>query len=141
MSEWPTSIGTDGSSAASIELVTSGDRALVRQALYHMQAVAELQDRGHLIRAVLAPLIGDDVRISIPVVIERTDGPDACAYTQCEPWTPARMAALKKWLRDLREVSDSEVIVVAREPSAEVAALADVKEFIHLPYDQLPPSE
>jgi hypothetical protein len=59
-------------------------------------------------------------------------------YTQCEAWTAARFGALQEWIRDLREESDSDVIVVSREPSDTVAALPDVAVSIHLPYDGLP---
>lgn len=116
----------------------SGQRALVRQGLYQVQAAAMLMQRGHEVNAVQAPLIGARVRLTIPILIVQ-QGPDVCAYTQCEPWTSERIADLQAWLRDLRTETRADVIVVSREPSAAVAALPDVKEFIHMPDDDLPP--
>ena len=110
----------------------------MRQALYQMQAARALEERGHTIAAFQAPLIGDRIRITVPVVLARQLGPDACVYTQAEPWTAARVAALEQWIRDLREESDSPVIVVSREPPNAAAGLPDVIDFIHLPYDGLP---
>jgi hypothetical protein len=137
-SQWPTPVRDDGKSPTSIELVGSGNPALVRQALYQMQAAAALKDRGDEIFGFQVPFIGQRVRLTVPVVLTRRPGPDAGVYTECESWTPERIAALQNWIRELRQESDSPVIVVARERSAAVAALPDVSEFIHLPYDQLP---
>jgi hypothetical protein len=94
--------------------------------------------RGETISAFQVPLLGRRVRLTVPIVLTRQTGPDACAYTQCEAWMAERIGALQAWIRDLREESDSDVIVVSREPSDGVAALPDVAAFIHLPYDGLP---
>lgn len=102
-----------------------------------MQAAVALEDRGHEIRAFQGALVGSEARITIPIVIVGQPL-DACAYTECEPWSDDRIQNLKDWLRELRKESDSDVIVVARNPSPIVAALPEVKEFIHLPYDNLP---
>jgi hypothetical protein len=136
-SSWPTPVGSNDQTLSSVELMESGQRALIRQGLYQVQAAAMLMERGHDAQAIQQPLIGQKVRLTIPILIRR-DGPDACAYTQCEPWTPDRIADLQAWLRDLRTETPADVIVVSREPSAEVAALPDVKEFIHMPDDDLP---
>jgi hypothetical protein len=137
-SSWPTQVRANGTSPSSIELVGSGQAALVRQALYQVQAAQLLQQLGHTVSSFQAPLIGARVRITVPVVLARSPGPDACAYTQCEPWTPDRIAALQIWLNDLRKESDSDVIVVAREHSDAVATLPDVAKFVHFPYEGLP---
>jgi hypothetical protein len=137
-SNWPTPVRPDGTSPTSLELVTSADRGLVRQALYQMQAAQALEGRGDTVAAFQAPLIGDRVRITVPLVLARHLNPDVCVYTEAEVWTADRVAALQDWIRDLREESDSPVMVVSREPSTPVARLGEVAEFIHLPYDGLP---
>jgi hypothetical protein len=135
---WPTHLRQDGTPPTSIELVSSGHPEWVRQALYQAQAAVALEERGETISAFQVPLVGRRVRLTVPIVLTRQTGPDACVYTQCEAWTAERIGALQAWIRDLREESDSDVIVVSREPSDGVAALPDVAAFIHLPYDGLP---
>ena len=66
----------------------------------------------------------------IPIVLDREPKIDACVYTQCEPWTPARVADLRAWFAELRVDSESPVIVVATDHSAEVAALPEVEELL-----------
>lgn len=137
-SVWPTALLPNGAAPTSLQLVSSEIPFLVRQGLYQMQAAGALEDRGHEVRAFQAPLTGAGVAITIPIVIAREGGPDACGYTESEEWTGDRVANLAKWIIALRRESDSAVIVVARINSALVASMPAVAEFIHLPYDNLP---
>ena len=95
-----------------------------------MKAGDVLQSRGHTIRALQVPFVSDRIRITIPIVLDREPKIDACVYTQCEPWTPARVADLRAWFAELRVDSESPVIVVATDHSAEVAALPEVEELL-----------
>lgn len=130
---WPTPVRDDDTARPSVELVGAADPELVRQALYQVQAGHALQARGHDVRAFQVPFVTNETRITIPVVINREPQIDACGYTQSEPWTAARIADLRQWIADLRTASDSPVIVVSREHSAEVAALPDVEALLVQP--------
>jgi hypothetical protein len=136
---WPTQVGADDQTLSSVQLMESGERTLIRQGLFQVQSAKMLMERGHDVVAVQQPLIGQRVRITIPILIKRT-GPDLCVYTECEPWTADRIAALQAWLRDLRAEGPAEVMVVSRESSDTVARLPEVKEFIRMADDDLPPS-
>lgn len=127
---WPTPVRDDDTAPTSMELMGAANGGFVRQAVYQVKAADALQSRGHTIRALQVPFVSDRVRITIPVVLDREPKIDACVYTQCEPWTPVRIADLRAWIAELRVDSDSPVIVVASQHSAEVAALPDVEEFL-----------
>lgn len=137
-SQWPSAVREDGTSPVSLELMASGSIALVRQAVYQMHAAVMLQDSGHEIRSFQAPLIGRRTRITIPIVIAHSPGADVCAYTEAENWDDARIDVLQEWLRQLREETDADVLVVSRTGCDRLSLLADISECIHFPYEKLP---
>lgn len=136
-SRWPTDPDEDGSAPPSLALVTGGDEHLRRQALYQVQAASQLQDRGYVPAAFQVPVIGRMARITIPIAVTTASDAKAAVYTQSEEWTRERVADLRGWIASFREESDTPVIVASRVAPPPAAAVPEVAEFLHLPYDTL----
>jgi hypothetical protein len=135
---WPTPVRHDGTSPSSAELLAAGPAWLVRQATYLVHVAGTLADRSLEVRAVQSPLVTDRVRITVPILLSKQRGRATCAYTQADPWTAHRVAALERWLRHLRAATDHDVLVVAREGSPDVAMLSGISAFMRFPCDTLP---
>jgi len=136
-SRWPTDLEPNGTAPVNIMLMGSDDAQLTRQAMYQVVAGARLKDSGFQIAAFQVPLVGRMARITIPITATTPAGEKAAIYTQSEEWTPERLTDLRTWIGDLREASDSDVIVASRVPPPEPGVVPEVARWLHLPFDEM----
>lgn len=132
---WPTALRDDDTAPTLMELLASDDAAVARQAAYLAQAAARLKDEGHQPEGVQLPLVGDGVRCTVPLVLADRRGSKALVFTQAEPWTAERIQQLRAWIAEIRKAVAAQVpvLAVSQHDSAEVAAMAELAQFIPLP--------
>src|SRR5262245_27311802 len=136
-SRWPTDLEPDGTAPVSIKLMGGDDPHITRQAMYQVVAAARLKDRGFEIHAFQVPVVGRVARITVPITATTPAGAKAAVYTQAEDWTPERLTDLRAWIGDLREASDVDVVVASRVPPPDGAAVPEVAQWVHVPFDEM----
>jgi hypothetical protein len=132
---WPTLLKDDDAAPTLLQLLASDDRLLAGEAAYLAAAAARLKDAGHQPEGVQQPLVGNGVRLTVPLVLADRHGSKAVAFTESEPWTPERIAALQAWILGVRRAGVPAyipVLVVSSHESPDVTRLPGVTQFIPL---------
>lgn len=132
---WPTPLKDDDTAPSLLQLLASDDRVLAGEGAYLAVAAARLKDAGHQPEGVQQPLVGNGVRLTVPLVLADRHGNRAVAFTESEPWTPERIAALQAWVLDVRRAglpAYIPILVVSSHESPDVAGLPGVTQFIPL---------
>jgi hypothetical protein len=133
---WPTALNDEDKAPTIMELLGSDDAPLARQAGYLVQAGARLKDEGHQPEVVQLPLVGNGVRLTVPMVLADRRGNKALVFTQAEAWTMQRIEQLRAWIEDVRKAgipAQVPVLVVSQHDSPDVAEVPGVMQFIPLP--------
>src|SRR6266545_1772445 len=132
---WPTPLRDDDTAPSLLQLLASDDRLLAGEGAYLAVASARLKDAGHQPEGVQQALVGNGARLTVPLVLADRHGNKAVAFTESEPWSSERIAALQAWILGVRRAgvpAHIPVLVVSSHESADVARLPGVTQFIPL---------
>jgi hypothetical protein len=141
-SAWPTPLEADGTAPVLLKLLGASNPVLARQAAYLAFAANALQDQGYQIDAVQQHLGTVRDGLTVPAVIKDRQGSPAAVFTNSELWDSEVLKTLCVWIATLRRAgvgAHVPVIVVAQEDCAEVRAMREVGQFLHLRFSTAKP--